>query len=78
MTMNLSRRAMLAVAAAALAACASLPPDPQTVLARADAAMGASALRTLSYAGSGTGAVFGQAWRPGAGVAPRSWGRCSI
>ena len=51
-------------AAGLLAACASTP-DPTAVLRQADQAMGGASLRTLRYAGSGTGATYGQAWQPG-------------
>jgi glyoxylase-like metal-dependent hydrolase (beta-lactamase superfamily II) len=39
--------------------------DATALLKRASAAMGAEDLRTLRYAGSGGGASFGQAYRPG-------------
>jgi glyoxylase-like metal-dependent hydrolase (beta-lactamase superfamily II) len=48
-----------------LAACASAPPDPQAVLRRAETAMGSAQVRSLQFTGSGTGGVFGQAYRPG-------------
>ena len=48
-----------------LAACASAPEDARNVLQRADAAMGGSQLRSVQFSASGTGATFGQAWRPG-------------
>lgn len=51
---------------AGLTACASNPPvDAQATLARADKAMGASTVKTIRFAGSGTGATFGQAFEPG-------------
>ena len=57
----------IATAAAAGAACS--PPAPTcaggTVLDHADRAMGGTSLKTLRYAGSGTGATFGQAYQPG-------------
>jgi glyoxylase-like metal-dependent hydrolase (beta-lactamase superfamily II) len=51
--------------AALLAACASAPPDPQAALRRADAAMGTAQVRSLQYSATGTGGIFGQAYRPG-------------
>lgn len=49
-----------------LASCAGTPHDRAlTPLLRAEQAMGGSGLKTLRYAGSGTGATFGQAWQPG-------------
>jgi glyoxylase-like metal-dependent hydrolase (beta-lactamase superfamily II) len=49
-----------------LSGCAAwAPPDPVAVIQRAETAMGGAALNTLRYAGSGTGATFGQAWQPG-------------
>ncbi len=49
-----------------LAGCASMAPeDAATVLQRADQAMGGATLKTLRYAGTGTGATFGQAFQPG-------------
>jgi glyoxylase-like metal-dependent hydrolase (beta-lactamase superfamily II) len=54
-----------AAATLLIAACASVPPDPQAVIRASEAAMGGTQLRTIQFAGSGTGAVFGQAWRAG-------------
>jgi glyoxylase-like metal-dependent hydrolase (beta-lactamase superfamily II) len=51
--------------AALLAACASAPPDPQAALKRAEAAMGSAQVRSLQFSGSGSGGIFGQAYRPG-------------
>jgi glyoxylase-like metal-dependent hydrolase (beta-lactamase superfamily II) len=48
-----------------LAACVSTPIDPQAVLRRADTAMGTSRVNTLQFAATGTGGIFGQAYRPG-------------
>ncbi len=49
-----------------LTSCAAWrTPDVQTVLSRADAAMGGTDLKTIRFAGSGTGATFGQAYQPG-------------
>jgi glyoxylase-like metal-dependent hydrolase (beta-lactamase superfamily II) len=64
--MSLVRVALAAVAVAALASCASVPTESaSTVLQRADMAMGGTALRSISYAGTGSGATFGQAFEPG-------------
>ncbi len=63
---NSGRCAVLAVAAAGLVSCASVPTESaEAVLQRANTAMGGTALRSISYAGSGTGATFGQAFQPG-------------
>jgi glyoxylase-like metal-dependent hydrolase (beta-lactamase superfamily II) len=53
--------------AASLALAAAFPAPAQeatAVLRRASAAMGVDDLKTLSYTGSGTGASYGQAFRP--------------
>lgn len=55
-----------------LASCAHRD-DAQAVLREADRAMGGTALKTLRYAGSGTGASFGQAYQPG-----MAWPRINI
>ena len=47
------------------AGCGTAPQSTPDVLQRAAAAMGADKVQTLRYAGSGTGASFGQAFRPG-------------
>ena len=54
------------LAALALAACASAPPAPDApaLIRKAEQAMGAANTRTLTLAGRGTGATFGQAWQP--------------
>jgi glyoxylase-like metal-dependent hydrolase (beta-lactamase superfamily II) len=54
-----------AAVAAFLAACASTSPDPQAALQRANAAMGTAQVRSLQYSATGTGGIFGQAYRPG-------------
>lgn len=60
------RNVTLAAAVAwLLVACAHRVDEAQAVLREADRAMGGAALKTLGYAGSGTGASFGQAWQPG-------------
>ena len=62
----LGRTALLAVALAGLVSCASVPLESaDAVLQRANVAMGGAALRSISFAGSGTGATFGQAFEPG-------------
>jgi glyoxylase-like metal-dependent hydrolase (beta-lactamase superfamily II) len=67
MEFNRSRRVFTLSGAAALllAACATTEQDAQPVLLRSEQAMGGAQLRTLRYAGSGTGATFGQAWQAG-------------
>lgn len=67
MEFNRSRRVFTLSGGAALllAACATTPQDARPVLLRAEQAMGGGQLRTLRYAGSGTGATFGQAYNPG-------------
>jgi len=56
--------ALLGLAAAALAGCASAPPSAADVLARASKAMGADMLKSIRYAGEGEGFTFGQAYLP--------------
>ncbi len=67
MEFNRSRRVFTLSGGAALllASCATTPQDARPVLLRAEQAMGGAQLRTLRYAGSGTGATFGQAYNPG-------------
>lgn len=63
-----TRRSSLAAVAAAvlLSACASAPaPDARSVLTRADAAMGGTALKTVRFSTTGGGGTFGQAFQPG-------------
>ena len=62
-----SRRVFTLSGAAALLlpSCASMEKDANAVLLQADRAMGGATLRTVRYAGSGTGATFGQAYQPG-------------
>ena len=57
--------ASLALALAVVAPAASAAVDAAGVLRRAAAAMGASDLKSIGFAGSGTGATFGQAFTPG-------------
>jgi glyoxylase-like metal-dependent hydrolase (beta-lactamase superfamily II) len=60
------RRVFVVAAACSLLACATPSSEPaDRVLQRAEAAMGGTSLKTLRYAGSGTGTVFGQAYQPG-------------
>ena len=50
----------------ALVSCASVPTESaDSVLQRANTAMGGTALRSIAFSGSGTGATFGQAYQPG-------------
>ncbi len=67
MKLNFGLRTLFAsVAAFALVACATFrAEDAESVLRRADQAMGGATLKTIRYAGSGTGGTFGQAYRPG-------------
>jgi glyoxylase-like metal-dependent hydrolase (beta-lactamase superfamily II) len=64
----MKRRALTLAAGAIavlLAACASTAPDPQAALQRANAAMGTAQVRSLQFSATGTGGIFGQAYRPG-------------
>ena len=62
----LGRSIALAGVIAGLVSCASLPPETaQAVLQRANTAMGGGSLHSISFAGSGSGATFGQAYEPG-------------
>ena len=55
----------IAVTALALMSCATVPTeDAQTALNRADRAMGGTNVKSIRYAGAGTGATFGQAFQP--------------
>jgi hypothetical protein len=63
---RLGRLFVWTAAAAVLASCASVAPESaESVLRRADSAMGGKDLKSISFAGSGTGATFGQAYEPG-------------
>jgi len=75
MQFDRSRRVFTLSASAALllASCASMQQDAQSVLLRADRAMGGADLRTLRYTAAGTGATFGQAYVPG-----QAWPRLNI
>jgi len=73
--MTLLRRApfrclFFVAVAAVVAACASTGEDATSTLSRSAQAMGSSGLKTLRYAGNGTGFTFGQAYTPG-GVWPK-------
>lgn len=60
------RTLIVAAALFGLAACAAFKTDDaESVLRRAEQAMGGTNLKTLRYAGSGSGGTFGQAYRPG-------------
>ena len=51
---------------ALLASCANVPAEnAEAVLQRANAAMGGTALKSIAFSGTGTGATFGQAYLPG-------------
>lgn len=63
---------LAAAAAIVLAGCAHRD-DAQAVLRQADQAMGGGQLKTLRYAGAGTGSTFGQAYIPG-----QPWPRINI
>lgn len=64
---------LAAIPLAFLAGCAHQVVDAQAVLRQAEQAMGGTQLKTLRYAGSGTGATFGQAWVPG-----EAWPRLNL
>ena len=72
--MNPTRRAFQCLYAAGvvamLAGCASTGDDATATLSRSAQAMGSTGLKTLRYAGNGTGFTFGQAYTPG-GVWPK-------
>ena len=67
MRMSFAIRALVVSAATlGLVSCAGFrTEDAEAVLRRADQAMGGSDLKSIRYAGSGTGGTFGQAYRPG-------------
>ena len=53
---------MVAGSAILLTSCATNPPvDAATTISKAQAAMGSTGLKTIRFAGNGTGAIFGQA-----------------
>ena len=60
------RVSMTVLVLVGLTSCAHIPTETaETVLRRAELAMGSATLRSISFAGSGTGASFGQAHVPG-------------
>jgi glyoxylase-like metal-dependent hydrolase (beta-lactamase superfamily II) len=59
------RHALASLAVAGLMAGCATRDNAAAVLAQADQAMGGTQLKTLRYAGSGTGGTFGQAYVPG-------------
>ncbi len=63
---TLVRTSVTAAVIVTLASCASMPGESaQAVLERANTAMGGTALKSISFAGTGSGATFGQAYQPG-------------
>ena len=61
-----SRPVLYITVAAALASCASMQGESaDAALQRANTAMGGAALKSISFAGSGTGSTFGQAYLAG-------------
>ena len=63
---TLGRPALVMSVAALLAACANTTGESAgAALQRANTAMGGTALKSISFAGSGTGATFGQAYLAG-------------
>ena len=61
-----ARCVTLAFVLLGLVSCASVPTESaDAVLQRANVAMGGTALRSISFGGSGSGASFGQAFEPG-------------
>ena len=63
---TLSRPALALSAAVLLAACANMQGESASAaLQRANTAMGGTALKSISFAGNGTGATFGQAYLAG-------------
>jgi glyoxylase-like metal-dependent hydrolase (beta-lactamase superfamily II) len=58
-------RPLLAASALVLASCATVPTDDvPSALSRADRAMGGANVKSIRFAGNGTGATFGQAFQP--------------
>ena len=63
---SLTLAALTLVGGGLLASCAGMsgaPMDAPAAIARAQEAMGGTTLKTLKYSGSGTGGIFGQAYR---------------
>ena len=62
----LARSSAYITVVATLASCANLPQETAAAaLQRAQSAMGGAALKSISFAGTGTGATFGQAYLAG-------------
>jgi glyoxylase-like metal-dependent hydrolase (beta-lactamase superfamily II) len=60
------RTSLAGAALLALVSCASMPGESaDAALKRADAAMGGATVKNISFAGSGSGTTFGQAFIPG-------------
>ena len=59
------RTALASAALGLVPGVASAAEEAEALLRRTSAAMGATDLKTLRFAGSGTGATFGQAFKPG-------------
>ena len=63
---SLGRSALYTAAAVTLASCANMPGESaSSALQRANTAMGGTVLKSISFAGTGTGATFGQAYLAG-------------
>ena len=63
---TLGRAAAFTGMVTGLVSCANVPTESaDSVLQRANTAMGGAALRSIAFSGSGTGATFGQAYQPG-------------
>ncbi len=63
---SFARPALVVSMSVLLAACANMPGESaSTALQRANTAMGGAALKSISFAGTGTGATFGQAYLAG-------------
>ena len=63
---TLGRSALYTAVALTLASCANMPGESASAaLQRANTAMGGETLKSISFAGSGTGATFGQAYLAG-------------
>ena len=67
---TIQRRPLLAISGLLLAigliGCATTTaPDPVVVIQKAEAAMGGAGLKTIRFAGTGTGGIFGQAYQAG-------------
>jgi|688.fasta_scaffold256343_2 hypothetical protein len=68
------RSAFYSAVVVMLASCASMSGESaSSALQRADSAMGGTALKSISFAGSGAGATFGQAY-----LAGQAWPKITI